>query len=89
MSEASNLAVTILFFAQARDRAGRGSLELELPRGSTVADVARRVRELHPALEPLWPHLAIALDGKLAPGDAPLRDGAEIAVLPPVSGGAR
>ena len=79
--------VTVLLFAQARDRAGRGHVALELPDGSRVADALAAMRREHPALDPLWPHLAVAVDGRLAAGDGPLRDGAEIALLPPVSGG--
>jgi molybdopterin synthase catalytic subunit len=82
------VTLNVLFFAQARDRAGRSRLVLDLPAGSRVADAVRTLRESFPALEPLWPHLAIALDGRLAPGDAPLAEGAELALLPPVSGGA-
>ena len=81
------LKITVLLFAQARDRAGHSRIELALPAGSSVATALETVRREHPALEPLWPHLAVALDGALAPGDVPLRDGAEVALLPPVSGG--
>jgi MoaE-MoaD fusion protein len=81
------MTVTVLLFAQARERAGRSSLTLELPEGSRVADAIAAVRRAHPALEPLWKHLAIALDGALAPPDAVLRANAELALLPPVSGG--
>jgi molybdopterin converting factor small subunit len=35
----------------------------------------------------LVPHLALAVDGELLRGDAPLRAGCELALLPPVSGG--
>ena len=31
--------------------------------------------------------LRVAVDGEFAPWDAPVRDGAEIAFIPPVSGG--
>ena len=79
--------VTILLFAQARDRAGRVRIELELAEHSRVADALAAVKREHPDLEPLWPHLAVAVDGELAPADAPIRDGVEIALLPPVSGG--
>jgi len=79
--------VTVLFFAQARERAGRPSLALELPEGSRVADALAAVGRAHPGLEPLWPHLAVAVDGQLSGADAPLRAGAELALLPPVSGG--
>lgn len=81
------MTVNVLFFAQARERAGRSRATLELPDGSRVADALAAIRSAHPALDPLWPHLAIALDGHLAAGDAPLTAGAELALLPPVSGG--
>ena len=82
------MIVTVLFFAQARERAERDSLRLELPEGSRVADALAAIRRAHPRLDPLWPHLAVAVDGRLSTGDATLlRDGAELALLPPVSGG--
>jgi len=81
--------VTVLLFAQARERAGCGRIELELPSNSRVADAVTTIRRQHPDLEPLWPHLAVAVDGELAAADAPLREGVEIALLPPVSGGSR
>jgi len=81
------MKVSVLFFAHARDRAGRASAELTLPDGSRVGDaLAALVRE-HPALEPLRPHLAVAMNGKVVRADAALVDGAELALLPPVSGG--
>jgi molybdopterin synthase catalytic subunit len=79
--------VTVLYFAQARERAGRAEETLELRDGSRLSDATGAIRERHPELRDLWEHLAVAADGVLAPGDSELRDGAEIALLPPVSGG--
>ena len=81
------MKVTVLFFAQVRERAGRASVELSLPEGSRLADALAVLAHEHPALEPLWPHLAVAVSGRLARPEAPLTDGAELALLPPVSGG--
>ncbi len=81
------MRINVLYFAQARERAGRSSAPLELPEGSRVGDALAAIRRGSPALEPLWPHLAVAVDGVLARSDAALRDGAELALLPPVSGG--
>ncbi len=81
------MIVTVLYFAQARERAGRPSEVLELASGARLDDAVAAIRAAHRELDPLWDHLAIAADGVLAPGDAVLRDGAEIALLPPVSGG--
>lgn len=81
------MQVTVLFFAQARDHAGRGKETIEVSENARVADALALVRQRYPALEPLWPHLAIAVDGELAGADARVRPGSEIALLPPVSGG--
>jgi MoaE-MoaD fusion protein len=59
-----------------------------MPEGSRVADLRARLDREHPGLSPLWPRLALAVDGHVAGPDQPLHDGAEVALLPPVSGGA-
>jgi molybdopterin synthase catalytic subunit len=81
------MTVRVLFFAQARDRAGQADETLELGGDATIADALAVLRQRHPQLEPLWPHLAVAVDGELAASDTPLRAHSEIALLPPVSGG--
>jgi len=86
-TEASTMTLTVLFFAQARDRAGCARRTLELPDGSRVGDAVAALRAEHPALEPLWPHLKIAMNGALVAEQASLVTGSELALLPPVSGG--
>jgi len=81
------LTLTVLFFAQARDEAGVGSRTLDLPDGSRVADALAALRTAHPTLAALVPHLAVAINGELATPDAMIPAGAELALLPPVSGG--
>ncbi|HXU30287.1 MAG TPA: molybdenum cofactor biosynthesis protein MoaE, partial [Thermoanaerobaculia bacterium] len=62
--------------------------DLDLPAGATIADLRDRLLADFPALSPLWPRLAIAIDGRLARAEEAIPDGAEVALLPPVSGGA-
>ena len=81
------VTVEVLFFAQARERAGCASRRLELPAGSRVRDALSALQAAHPTLEALWPHLAVAVNGELSSPDATLPDRAELALLPPVSGG--
>jgi molybdopterin synthase catalytic subunit len=81
------MKVQVLFFAQARERAGRAQTELGLPEGSRLEDALAALARDFPALESLWPHLAVAVDGRIVPRSTPLADGAELALLPPVSGG--
>ncbi len=79
--------VQLLAFASAGDALGRQQLEIEIEPGSTVADLVRWLDQRHPGLAPLWPRLAIAVDGELATAATPLSEGMEVALLPPVSGG--
>ena len=81
------MIVTLRFFAQVRERAGCSSMTLELPEGSRVSDAMAVVERRFPGLAALRPHLAVAVDQRLAAGDAVLTGGVEIALLPPVSGG--
>jgi molybdopterin synthase catalytic subunit len=81
------VTITVLFFAQARDAAGRARDTIELPEGSLVVDALALLERAHPRLALLRSHLAVAIDERLARPDAPLRHGAEMALLPPVSGG--
>lgn len=66
---------------------GTTETELEIPDGSLVADLRERLDRDHPAIVPLWPRLALAVDGRIVPPETPLEDGCEVALLPPVSGG--
>jgi MoaE-MoaD fusion protein len=79
--------VRVLYFAAARDGAGAAREELEGPFAS-VAELRRTLAARHPELEPILPRCRIAVGEEFAPDDAPVPDGAEVAVVPPVSGGA-
>lgn len=81
------MTVTVLLFAQARERAGTGRLDLELPEGSRVSDALAIVQRRLPALGALASHLAVAVNGQVSPPAALVPPGAELALLPPVSGG--
>jgi molybdopterin synthase catalytic subunit len=82
------MRVRLLAFATAAEALGGEERELELPDGATVRELRERLAAEHPALGALWSRVAVAVDGELAPAGAALHDGAEVALLPPVSGGA-
>jgi molybdopterin synthase catalytic subunit len=81
------MKIRLLAFASAGDALGASEVELEMPDGSRVADLRARLDREHPGIVPLWPRLAIAVDGRVVSIEEPLQDGAEVALLPPVSGG--
>jgi molybdopterin synthase catalytic subunit/molybdopterin converting factor small subunit len=78
----TRVRVRVRLFAGLRERAGAGSLEIDVPDGATVADV--------------WPVLELGDEpagllyarnrAYVEPGEA-LQAGDEVAVIPPVSGG--
>lgn len=74
-------------FASAGDVLGRDSLEITLPEGAGLAELRAELMSRYPALEPIWPRLAVAVDDELAAGERALSDGSRVALLPPVSGG--
>jgi len=82
------MKVQLLAFATAREALGQPSLEIEIPEGSTLADLAGQLLTEHPDLEALWPRLAVAVNGELVDAQTVLSEGCEVALLPPVSGGA-
>jgi len=81
------MQIRLLAFATAADALGSGELSLEVPPGSRVRDLRARLDRDFPALGPLWPRLAVAVDGRIGGADQELAEGAEVALLPPVSGG--
>jgi MoaE-MoaD fusion protein len=78
-----SMTVTVRLFAILRQRAGRDSIELELPEGARVADALAQVDDLAGGLR-----LVMAVNREYAAADHPLAPGDELALIPPVSGGA-
>ena len=80
--------VRVRLFARARELAMRDTLDLELPAGATIADLCRQLVAVCPGLEPLLHISAFAVNDEFADDpQMPLPSSAEVAVLPPVSGG--
>jgi molybdopterin converting factor subunit 1 len=79
--------VRTLFFASYRDALGTGSLDLELPDGSTVGELVGRLRARGAPFDRLPPTPAVAVNRALVRADVRLAAGDEVAFLPPVAGG--
>jgi molybdopterin converting factor subunit 1 len=81
------MTCTVRLFARARDLAGAAVVAVELPEGATVGDLRRRLAQDQPALASLLARSALAVNDEFAGDELLLSTGAEIALLPPVSGG--
>jgi MoaE-MoaD fusion protein len=82
------MRVTLLYFAAARERAGVARESVELREGATAADARETACAAHPGLRAIAERLRLAVDQEFSSGDRALRDGSEVAFIPPVSGGA-
>ena len=80
------MTVTVLLFATYADAVGRSLIELDLEKGATVRHVIDHVRSLaHADRVPAAP--MVAINEQYASRDDSLRDGDEVALIPPVAGG--
>ena len=82
------MQVTVLLFAAARVRAGSPSLRVELGRPGTVGALKRALGDQCPALLGLLAVARVAVDAAYADDGDEIPAGAELALIPPVSGGA-
>jgi len=77
----------VRLFARAKDLAGADTVTVHLPDGATVAELRRQLAAEHPALANLLARCAVAVNDEFAEDTLTLPLQAEIALLPPVSGG--
>jgi molybdopterin synthase catalytic subunit len=75
--------VTVRLFAMLRERAGAGEVTLELPDGARVRDAIAALGAVAEGMP-----VVMAVNREYAPEDAVLGAGDELALIPPVSGGA-
>lgn len=90
--------IEVRLFATMRDVVGRPTVELSLGPGATVETALRELEARHPDLADtllvdgvVSESVAVLHNGRLVGGSAlarPLADGDELAVMPPVTGGA-
>ncbi|HEX8619783.1 MAG TPA: molybdopterin converting factor subunit 1 [Thermoanaerobaculia bacterium] len=81
------MTVRLLFFAVLRDIAGRDTRELSLDEGTTAGEVWQSLRASYAKLADYTQPPMIAINETYATPDAVLRDGDELAFIPPVAGG--
>ncbi len=81
------MQIRVLFFGMLKDLAGRGSDSLELPENAVLGDVLSHYEECVPRLKDLMASIATSVNQEYAGRDSKLKQGDEVALLPPVSGG--
>jgi molybdopterin synthase catalytic subunit len=85
---AATVRVRVRLFAMQRELAGTRQVELDLAPGATIEGAWDALVERFPVLAPGRPAVRFARNGEYAPAETALVDGDEVAMIPPVSGGA-
>ncbi|HEY6046472.1 MAG TPA: molybdopterin converting factor subunit 1 [Pyrinomonadaceae bacterium] len=81
------ITVSVLFFGGARDAVGQEEVELSINPGLTAAQVFAQLVWSHPELQRFGKSLLLAVNQEYADPNREVRDGDELAIFPPVSGG--
>jgi molybdopterin converting factor subunit 1 len=81
------MKVCVKLFAVARQRAGASTLEVEIPGAATAGQLRAALAEQFPPLKDILAHSRIAVANEYAADNDPISAAAEIALIPPVSGG--
>jgi molybdopterin synthase sulfur carrier subunit len=81
------MTLRVLYFASLKERAGAPDESVELPDTADVAALWEAVQARHPRLREMTTRPLAACDMSYASWDRPLLGVAEVAFLPPVSGG--
>ena len=79
--------VRLLFFATLKDIVGSREMQLDVPAGSTVADVLTHLEGSYPRMKDYRPVVLTAINEEYVERGARIEDGDEVAIFPPVSGG--
>ncbi|HET9458078.1 MAG TPA: molybdenum cofactor biosynthesis protein MoaE [Candidatus Limnocylindrales bacterium] len=80
--------IRVRLFAIQREIAGTRQLEIDLPDDATIESAWEALVALHPRLAPGRRFVRFALDGDYADPSTPIGEARELAIIPPVSGGA-
>ena len=81
------MQIEVLLFASLDDESDQRTLSVELPEGATVAQLRNRLGAENPRLAVRLPQIRIAVNQEFAGDDTVINEGAEVALIPPVSGG--
>jgi molybdopterin synthase catalytic subunit len=83
-----SMQIRVLYFAVFRDRLGRADDLVTLVEGARVRDAIAELAARHPVVAQLRGRFRVAVNQEFADGEHALADGDELALIPPVAGGA-
>tara|TARA_B100000686_G_scaffold61229_1_gene65826 strand:+ start:168 stop:449 length:282 start_codon:yes stop_codon:yes gene_type:complete len=82
------MTIRVLFFASCREIAGSSQVDLSVREGITVGELKNEIVATYPDLAGIAPSLSTAVNMEYASDDDIISSNDEVALIPPVSGGA-
>lgn len=80
------MQIQVLPFGVLKDALGHSTVTVDVPESATVADLLAQLKQRHPAA--MLRGIAVSVNAEYAVASHVLREGDEVGLLPPVSGGA-
>ena len=81
------MSVTVRLFAILREAVGQDTIELAVEKPLSATEVLQKLADTYPELGRYQPMINFAVNGEYVSRDAQVKDGDEIAFIPPISGG--
>ena len=81
------MKLDVRLFAAARQTAGRDSIDVELPEGTTIGRLRNQLAAEFPQLAGLVQQAMFSIDAEYAADTEEIHPDADVACIPPVSGG--
>ena len=81
------MKINVKLFYQLKQRAGTGSLEVDMPESSTIKDLRTRLEKEYPSLRTHLDNVMVLMNKKIVLDEDRLFDQAEVSFLTPVGGG--
>ena len=81
------MQVRLLFFASLKDIVGSRELRMDVPQGSTVADLLFQLESRYPRMKEYRSVILTAINEDYVDKSTRISEGDEVAIFPPVSGG--
>jgi molybdopterin converting factor subunit 1 len=83
----SLISITILYFARVKDITGVKKETMELPLNTSIKKLLAKISLSYPDIKSILNVVKISVNYKIIDMNTILKDGDEVALLPPVSGG--
>ncbi len=82
------MQIRVLFFGVLKDLVGCSTESVELPEGARLTELLAHYSGKYPRVREMLPSVALSVNQEYSAGERALESGDEVALLPPVSGGA-